>query len=179
MRICHWSLAGFFALAYWLGSAWPALHSHAGYTLALLVAFRVLWGFVGEGQARFRAFVTTPIAALKYFAAQLRGAAPRYAGHDPAGAMMILALLTCLTISAASGMALYAMEGRGPLAATAVAGWPDLPLLRIHRSAADVAIVLVTLHVLGVLWQSWAQRENLVRAMISGRKSMTASRTDG
>ncbi|MEQ8861499.1 MAG: cytochrome b/b6 domain-containing protein [Pseudomonadales bacterium] len=170
VRVFHWSLAGFFSLAYWLGSDWPGLHAHAGYTVALLVGFRILWGFIGSTHARFADFVTAPAAMLRCLGALARGRPEVYRGHDPAGAAMILALLASLLVTALSGMSLFAMEGRGPLAGTAVAGWSDRPMVDVHHVASDLTLVLVAVHVAGVLITSALTRTNLVRAMITGRK---------
>jgi cytochrome b len=170
VRLFHWSLAGFFFLAYWLGSDWPAMHTHAGYTVALLVAFRVLWGFMGTSHARFAGFLATPAETACYLLALTRGRAKVYLGHDPAGAGMILTLLAVLLVTALSGMSLYAMEGRGPLAGTWISAWPDRPMVDVHHFAADLTLVLVAVHVLGVLLTSAVTRTNLIRAMITGRK---------
>ncbi|MGE0623812.1 MAG: cytochrome b/b6 domain-containing protein [Pseudomonadales bacterium] len=170
VRLFHWCLAGFFCLAYALGNDWPGMHTHAGYTVALLVAFRIFWGLVGTTHARFADFLVTPTDTLRYLGKLARGRAETYRGHDPAGAAMILALLTALLVTAFSGMALYAMEGRGPLAVTAVSGWPDRPMVAVHHIASDVTIALVVVHILGVLATSVLTRVNLILAMITGRK---------
>ena len=118
IRIFHWSLTFFFFLAYLLEGDWPALHSHAGYTVALLIIFRMVWGMIGSMHARFSDFITTPSIALTYFKRLLTSKNETYIGHNPAGAAMILALMTCLLITAFSGISLFAMEGSGPLANT-------------------------------------------------------------
>lgn len=176
VRLFHWSLAGYFGLAYWLGSDWPAMHTHAGYTAALLVTFRILWGFIGSTHARFADFLATPGRTVRYVGALVHGRPEVHRGHDPAGAAMILALLGSLLVTSISGMALYAMEGRGPLAGTAVARWPDRPMVDVHHLASDFTLVLVLLHVLGVLMTSAITRTNLVRAMITGRKPPAPAR---
>lgn len=172
VRLFHWSLAGFFLFAYWIGSDWPAMHTHAGYTVALLVAFRVFWGFAGSTHARFADFVAPPTQMLRCLGALIRGRPEMHRGHDPAGAAMILALLTSLTVTALSGLSLYAMEGRGPLAGTAIAAWPDRPMLDVHHLGADLTLALAVIHVLGVLITSALSGTNLVRAMITGRKPL-------
>jgi cytochrome b len=170
VRLFHWSLAGFFFLAYCLGSDWPAMHTHAGYTVVLLVAFRIFWGFIGSVHARFSDFIAPPAATLRYLSTLVRGRPGVHRGHDPAGAVMILTLLSSLLVTGLSGMSLYAMEGRGPLSGTAVAGWPDRPMVDVHHFASELCLVLVVVHVLGVLLTSLLTRVNLVRAMLSGHK---------
>ena len=177
VRLFHWSLAVFFTLAYWLGGDWPAMHSHAGYTVLLLVSFRILWGFMGSPHARFMDFLAPPADTLRHLRAIAKGRPDAYQGHDPAGGAMILMLLLCLLITGFSGMSLFAMEGQGPLAATLVAGWPDRLMLDVHHVASDLTLVLIVVHVSGVLITSVLTGENLIGAMIHGRKADAGSRT--
>ncbi len=165
VRLGHWALAAFFALAYWLGGDWLALHAHAGYTLALLVVFRFIWGFIGPQHARFADFVVGPAGQWRYLRALPWRRQP-YSGHDPLGGWMIVMLLGVLGITAATGMILFAMENRGPLAGTVVVQWPAALVEQIHHLAADACLVLVVTHVAGVIFMSFWQRRNLVGAMI-------------
>ena len=171
LRIFHWSLLLFFSIAYWLEGAWPQLHSHAGYTVVLLVIFRLVWGVVGPEHARFRSFMASPTAAWHYLRKLVRRQAKAHTGHDPAGAWMILALLALLSTTAVSGLLLFAMEGSGPLVVLPVAALPGGTLEFIHGLAADVTLALVAVHVAGVTLASFAHRQNLIAAMITGKKS--------
>ena len=170
VRIFHWSLACFFSLAWLLEDDWIQLHSHAGYTVALLVLFRLVWGVIGFDHARFSSFLTTPGRALSYLVRLVRGDAERHLGHDPAGSAMIFLLLISLLVTALSGVSLFAMEGSGPLADTRVASWPGPLFADIHHLFADVTLVLVVMHVAGVVLASLRRRENLIAAMITGRR---------
>jgi len=165
VRLGHWSLAAFFALTYWLGGDWLALHAHAGYTLALLVAFRVIWGFIGPQRARFADFVVGPVGQWRYLRALSQRRQP-YAGHDPLGGWMIVVLLSTLGVTAVTGMILFAMENRGPLAGSSVVHWPAALVEQIHHIGAEACLVLVVTHVAGVIVMSVWQRRNLVGAMI-------------
>ena len=176
VRIFHWSLAVFFLLAYFLEGDWMGLHSHAGYTVALLILFRLLWGFIGSRHARFSDFVASSRGTFSYLVQLARRKAKRYIGHDPAGAAMILALLTGASTTAFTGMSLFAMEGSGPLAGTFVSSWPGGVVDDIHELAADFTLTMVAVHVLGVLLASLSHRENLIRSMLTGKK--TRSDTD-
>lgn len=171
LRIFHWSLVCFFGLAYVVENDWPALHSHAGYTVALLVTFRLIWGVIGSDHAQFRQFIAGPGATLTYVGKLLRGRPPRARVHDPVGAVMIVVLLLCLVITAFSGMSLFAMAGSGPLAGTAIAEWPDGPMVDIHHFFSEATLWLVVVHACGVLLMSALHRENLIKPMITGRKS--------
>jgi cytochrome b len=170
VRLCHWSLTGFFFVAYVVENDWPGMHSHAGYTVALLVAFRLIWGMIGPRHAKFSSFFVGPAKTFRYLGALARGKASASAGHDPAGAVMILLLLLGLLVTTVSGMILFAMEGSGPLANTFVESLPGPLLVDIHHFASEATFWLVVVHVLGVLIMSFRNRQNLVRAMITGRK---------
>lgn len=170
VRIFHWSLAIFFLLAYFLEGDHLRLHSHLGYTVGLLVLFRVLWGMMGSDPARFRNFVVTPGKSLRYLQQLLRGKPNYYLGHNPAGAAMTIALLLSLLFAAFSGIALFALEGSGPLANTSVSSWPGGLLAVLHQYSANLSMTLVVMHVLGVVYSSYVYRENLAKAMLTGRK---------
>lgn len=159
VRIFHWSMAASFLVAWLTADEWEALHLWAGYAAAALVAFRLLWGLVGPRYARFTQFVRGPAAVRDHLAALLRGRERRHLGHNPAGGAMILGLLAGL-----AGLCLTGWLG------TTDAFWGVEWLEETHEVLANLLLVLVGLHVAGVLVASLGQRENLVRAMITGRK---------
>ncbi|MEO9615222.1 MAG: cytochrome b/b6 domain-containing protein [Nitratireductor sp.] len=185
VRTGHWVLVAGFATAYLSEGEPEWLHVWAGYAIAITVALRILWGCVGPRRARFSDFVTGPVRVLGYLRDLATGRAPRHLGHSPAGGAMTLALLAALALTAVSGMATLAVEeGRGPLAGIvahqrtvedgsgaarerdeAGAVWED-----VHEFAANLTLVLIVLHVAGVALASYAHRENLVRAMVTGAK---------
>lgn len=166
LRLSHWCLAGAFSATYWLGSEWRGLHAHLGYVVALLVLFRIIWGFAGPAHALFKDF----LPRFKILKAYLVNRAPTQPGHDPLGALMIVALLASLTVTAMTGMTLYAMEGRGPLAATFVVSWSGSLVEQIHHLASETTLWLVIVHVLGVLIMGRYHRQRLIRAMFDGMK---------
>ena len=170
VRVFHWSLAGFFLLAYVTEDELLTVHVYAGYAVAGLIVFRLIWGLIGTRHARFSDFVTGPAALVRYLGQLVTGRASRYLGHNPAGAAMIIALLTGLALTAFTGMVLVAGDGIGPLAGTLFAGFSGETLEEVHEFFANLSIFLVALHVAGVLISSLLHRENLVRAMLTGRK---------
>ena len=173
VRIFHWSLGGFFCLAYFLDGDWPGLHSQAGYTVGLLVSFRIVWGFIGSEHARFADFVTSPGVTIAYLRELLQRRQNVCVGHDPAGAVMILGLLLSLAITVLSGISLFAMEGSGPLAQTFVARWPGGLMADVHGFFSEFTFWLVVVHIGGVLLTSRLNRQNLIKAMITGRKKVS------
>ena len=186
VRLFHWTLFISFCAAWFtegelfeglqdrLNGEWLQLvHIWAGYTIAGLLVFRLLWGFVGPRYARFSDFVYSPGIVLAYVRDVLTLRARRTLGHNPAGGAMIVALLLGLTATVVTGLALYgADKGLGPLAAM-LAESSDAVIDTIkeaHEVATNFTLLLVAGHLLGVVWETLLHRENLVRAMITGRK---------
>ncbi|HEY5762955.1 MAG TPA: cytochrome b/b6 domain-containing protein [Rhodocyclaceae bacterium] len=158
-RVFHWSLVLSFAGAYITGEVerWGTLHALLGYVLLLLIGFRLVWGVIGSRYARFSAFVTAPVAVLRYLGSLLGGRPEHHVGHNPAGAMAIVLLLALGLMVAVTGLA--TLKGIG-------GEWVE----DIHEAAAQAMLAVVAIHVAGVLVSSVLHRENLVRAMLTGRK---------
>ncbi|GIU04487.1 cytochrome b/b6 domain-containing protein [Shewanella glacialipiscicola] len=180
IRIFHWSLVGFFALAYLTEGEdeWMIIHSYAGYSILILLVFRLLWGVMGTHYARFSNFVTRPKEVLVYLKGLIAGNAKDYIGHNPAGAMMIMALIVSIAITGFSGMALYATDGHGPLATSFFATWPEGAIKEVHEFFANFTVFLVVIHVGGVIVSSLLHKENLVRAMLTGKKQRPVEQED-
>jgi cytochrome b len=137
---------------------WRLLHVTLGYTMAGLVVFRLVWGLIGTRHARFGSFVRGPAAVARYLRSLLQRRPEHHAGHNPAGALAIVALLALAVAVTVSGWAAY-----HELAGEA--------LEELHEALASAMLAVVGVHVAGVLLGSWLHRENLVAAMLSGRKS--------
>jgi len=164
VRVFHWLMVLSFAGA-WLtaeSERLRLLHVTLGLTMAGLVAWRIVWGLIGTRHARFASFVRGPRAALRYLGSMLRGRPEQHAGHNPAGALAIVALIALAVVVTASGWARYQ-------------GWGGPWLEEGHEAAATLMLILVGVHVAGVALGSRLHRENLVRAMVTGRKNGTPS----
>jgi len=159
VRVFHWSLVGSFATAWLTGDDWMTIHEWAGYAAAALVALRVAYGLVGPRYVRFSQFVRSPAVTWTYARQILRKREPRYIGHNPLGAIMVLVLLAAISTTALTGWL-----------QTTDAYWGVEWIEDIHEAAANGMLVLVAVHVGGVLISSFRHHENLIRAMISGRK---------
>ncbi len=170
LRLFHWSLACFFLVAYFLEGDWIKLHAHAGYTVALLVMFRLIWGFLGTTHARFSSFMPSPQVFSDYLRDFLHRRAKPHTGHDPLGALMIVSLLVSLLVTTFLGMSLFAMQGSGPLPHALVSNWSGSFVESAHDFFANLTMGLVVVHIAGVLLTSFLHRENLIAAMITGRK---------
>ncbi len=173
VRIFHWSLLTTFAVAYTTEDDFQTLHVYAGYTMAVLIGLRLVWGFVGSDYARFSNFAAKPATTIKYMKDVARFRAKRYLGHNPAGGAMVIALLLSLTITLLSGLLTYgAAEFSGPLA-WLTAGVSDSlsdVFEEIHEFFANFTLLLVILHVIGVVTASFQHKENLIKSMINGYK---------
>jgi cytochrome b len=175
VRFSHWAVALGFFVAYLTEDDLVTLHVWAGYLVGGLVVLRLLWGIVGPKHARFGDFIVGPRRVLAYLMKLASFRAPRHLGHSPAGGAMAIALWLGMLAIVWSGLELYAVEeGRGPLAALSaspvVSGEGDSVWEEIHEFLSDIVVYLVVLHIVGVLLASLAHRENLVRAMLDGRK---------
>ena len=157
VRVFHWSLVILFVAAFVTGDGSERLHIAVGYAIAVLVALRIVWGFVGTRHARFASFVHGPRAVKRYLLSLVSLHPERHVGHNPAGGWAVLALL-----------------GLG--AVTALTGWLNFNdygghwLEELHEGAASAMLALVFVHIGAVVVSSLIHRENLVRAMLSGFK---------
>lgn len=159
VRLGHWLMVGGFALAWVTGESetWRLVHVFAGGTVTAVALFRLIWGLIGSRHARFASFVRGPWQAFAYLKNLLRFAPPHYTGHNPAGAWAVVLLLALALVSGASGWLTYQEMG---------GEW----LEDVHEFCTGMMLIVVAAHVLGVIVGSLAHRENLVRAMFTGRK---------
>lgn len=116
IRVFHWSLVFVFAIAYITGEDESDIHAYAGYVIAGLIGFRVLWGFVGSAHARFADFIYSPKTIMEYLGSLFGGEPKHYTGHNPAGGIMVVIMLVTLFIVTWTGLKAYGAEGHGPLA---------------------------------------------------------------
>jgi cytochrome b len=174
LRFFHWTLVLCFTTAFISGEEHLSrIHVLAGYALCVLLAARMYWGFRGGEYARFRAFIFPVSEALAYMRSMIKGNPRHYYGHNPAGALMVFTMFGLLAVIFASGLlALGTIDFEGPLAflANRVSDDASYAFRHIHEFLPNVALALVVLHLLGVLVGSIQHKENLVRAMITGKK---------
>jgi cytochrome b len=200
VRIGHWTLVIAFFTAYFTEDDFLTQHVWAGYVVGIVICIRLVWGLVGPQHARFSDFVRSPATVLQFIGDHVAHRARRYVGHNPAGGAMIIVLLISLVGTVCSGLVLYAIEEQaGPLAGWVAenAAPAALPSLisnadanenedevgevhedgaleefweAIHDIFADVTLFLVGLHIAGVLFSSYMDKENLIWAMFTGRR---------
>ena len=159
VRALHWALVPVLAAAWWTGGSTGWLHEALGYAAGGLVAARLVHGFSGSRYARFAQFVRAPRATWAYLRAVASGRAPRHLGHNPLGGWMVLALLACVAAASLTGW-LYVTDWL----------WGYAWLYALHAGLAWALVGLVATHLAGVAFTGWQHRENLVAAMVTGRK---------
>lgn len=173
VRIFHWllvlSIIGSY-VSYKAGIEYFKYHLWCGYSVLVLVSFRILWGIVGTYHARFWNFVRGPVKTLRYGIDLLKGKETHFAGHNPLGAVMVVVLLLALLTQASTG--LFANDeilNLGPLYGY-ISNDLSLTLTSLHRNLFYWILGLVALHILAVLFHRIFKGENLVKAMFTGKK---------
>ncbi len=173
-RIFHWLLVVLVISAFItakIGGTAMKYHELSGFAVLSLVAFRLVWGFVGGRQSRFSAFVKGPAAVFHYASSLLRKDSAPYVGHNPLGGWSIMAMLMSLLIQTATG--LFANDDiltEGPLydlVSKQTSDW----LTGIHHLNQNVLLGLVGLHICAIMFYLVAKHENLLIAMITGKKT--------
>lgn len=176
IRFFHWTLVLGFATAYISGEFhYSEIHALTGYALSLLVLARLYWGFKGSQYARFRSFIFPVAETRAYVRAMISGHPRHYFGHNPAGALMVFALLATVASLLVTGlMTLSVIDFEGPLLflANSVSDETSYTIRHLHEFLPTVALVLVALHLMGVVSGSIQHKENLVRAMVTGNKEV-------
>jgi cytochrome b len=174
VRIFHWSLVVLFIAAYAtnsLGSDYFKYHLWTGYTIIVLVSFRILWGVVGTHYARFINFVRNPIVTAKYAISFFKKTDARYAGHNPLGAVMVVALLFTILIQGLTGLFTNdEILNLGPLY-TYVSDELSLKLTSVHRHLFYWILGAIVMHIIAVLFHLTFKRENIIAAMLTGKKN--------
>ena len=163
-RVFHWLLVLSFAGAYLTSESerWSLAHITLGYTLGGLIAFRLIWGFVGTRYARFTSFVKGPSEVLQYAKSMATLKPKHFVGHNPLGAVAIVLLI-------ASGIAIVV---------TCYAAFNEIGgewVAELHEIASHIMLILVGIHIVGVIAASWLHKENLARAMVNGFKQGKAA----
>jgi cytochrome b len=175
VRLFHWTLVILMAASYFSGRAggdWMKLHFWSGYAILTLLLFRIAWGVVGSTTARFSNFVKGPSAALAYLRNLATGRPTYEAGHNPAGGAMVVVLIFAVLAQAVAG--LFSADTdlgtvNGPLSTLIADTWVDR-LTFFHKFWVTVLWCLIGLHVLAALLYLVWKRQNLIGAMLSGRK---------
>jgi cytochrome b len=163
VRLCHWLLAiAFFTALYYRQSEWDRnIHVMAGYAAGIIIVVRIVWGFIARGYERFSAFPPDPKAAVGYAWSIVEGHPKHYVGHNPAGSVVIYGMLAVGLMTVTTGLAVF-NDAYLPISFDT--------LEYFHEYSAWTWVALVVMHILGVLTESWVQKENLILTMLTGNK---------
>ena len=199
VRIFHWTLVGCMIGLYLSGDEFEGVHISLGCFVTGLILLRVIWGFIGTKHARFGDFLCPPTKIYQYLKGLINGNPIHYLGHNPAGGLMIIVMLLFLLVTAFTGLKTLGSEGKGPLANNGISifryayadddsdddqtyktgdhhknqreeFWED-----IHEAMTSFMIFLIIFHLAGVVVSSWIHKENLILAMVNGRKKTLES----
>lgn len=175
-RVFHWLLAACVAalvVTGHIGGAQMEWHARTGYAVLTLLLFRLAWGVVGGHWSRFASFVAGPARIAAYLRGQEHP--DRLLGHNPLGALSVLAMIVLLLVQVATGLVgddEIAFTGPLNRLVTTATG---LAATSYHKRIGQWAIVaLVCLHIGAVLFYLWKKGENLVRPMVHGDKTVAA-----
>ena len=189
-RLVHWLLV---ALVFF---SWGAaeyqhmdLHRYSGYTILGLLVFRLYWGIFGSHTARFKKFVKGPRAVFAYVRSLVSSSEPtayglqptaHQVGHNPLGAISVIALLTLLITQVALGLFSVDVDGleSGPLSAH-VSFETGRAIAKLHGKVFDLLFILIGLHVLAVLFYLLVKRDNLITPMFTGKKVVAITMATG
>ncbi len=159
VRLCHWALAACVLANLAFTESGSNLHEFIGYTAGAIVVFRLLWGLIGSRYARFSDFWPAPARLHAHWQLLKQHQPSRHLGHNPFGALMMLALWAVVIGLGISGYLMNTDQF-----------WGDETVEAVHEILANSLMVLVGLHVLAALLMSHIEKTNLVRAMITGKK---------
>lgn len=174
-RVWHWVLVLVVSLGWYFGEFMSFTtiewHFYCGYTVLGLLAFRIIWGFFGPAPVRFRSLFFRPSELLAYIRTVGRRSPSGVPGHNPLGALSVIAILLVLAAQAGSGLFVESdvFFDSGPLSSM-VSERTVWRLTWWHKFLSNVVIGLVVLHVLAILYYWLWKKENLIRPMITGWK---------
>ena len=168
VRLAHWLTAGLIAALWWTAQTghmdW---HRLCGYAVLGLIVFRLWWGLFGSSTAQFSGFVRGPVGIVRY----LRGKAAPTVGHNPLGALSVLALLA--TTAAVSVLGLFSVDTdgieSGPLS-DRVSFETGRMAAHWHHTLFNLLLGLVVLHLAAIAFYLVVKRDNLVGPMLTGAK---------
>jgi len=173
VRLTHWLLVGLIAFCWWSAKDHLDWHLWSGEAVLGLVIFRVWWGFAGGGAARFSSFVKGPRTTLAYLGGLPKRDASLTPGHNPLGALSILAILLLLATQVVSGLFAVDVDGldSGPLS-DKVSFDTGRWWAGIHHQAWTALEVLIVLHLAAIAFYLVWKRTNLIGPMITGRRML-------
>jgi cytochrome b len=171
LRLFHWLIV-LGICASWLTAEleWMEIHFWCGYVMIALLAFRIVWGFIGPRHARFSTFFPGPASLWRYTKALATGKAVQSIGHNPLGSLMVVLMLALLGLQAGTG--LFTTDDviwSGPYN-PAVSEKTAKLLTRLHHANFDWILMAVSVHILAIAFYAFIKKHNLVGPMFTGKK---------
>lgn len=160
IRIYHWSLVTIVVSNLWLNEEGDPWHNWLGYTACALILLRFFWGFIGGPYVRWSAFFPTWTRLKEFIPLLIKRRDPRILTHNPLAAVAMISMLTLVIGLGISG---YLLEETDRF-------FGDEFMEEVHEVFANLLMVLMGIHVLGVLHGSFHHKENLIKAMFTGKK---------
>jgi cytochrome b len=170
LRLTHWLFVFCIAVSWWSAEQHAMdWHRYSGYALLGLLIFRIYWGFAGSSSARFSQFIRGPGKLIAYFR-EPRGA-PRDAGHNPLGGWSVAAMLILMLSQVVIGLFVSDVDGleSGPLSHL-VSFETSRTLADVHEIVFNAILALIALHIAAILFYLLVKRDNLIGAMVTGRR---------
>jgi len=183
-RLFHWALVGTVLTGLYLGEyrgfSTIQLHFYFGYATGGLLVFRVLWGLFGPAPARLGRLFPSPRALIGYVRHLFDRRPSAVAGHNPVGALSVLAMLAALSVQVVTGLCAEddGLFSQGPLAEYLDAA-TVLKMTALHHTSSRVVMALIVLHLAAILFYRLWKHENLVTAMVTGWKTVRRDDGDG
>lgn len=177
VRLVHWSFVALMPALWWTAEKGNlGLHLKLGLVMLGLVVFRILWGLFGSSTARFASFVRGPAEIREFLVASRSGTAPPVVGHNPLGALSVIALLGLLALQVGLGTVAQDTDAvaSGPL--NHLVSWDVATAAsEAHEVVFNLLLALVILHLAAILYYRFVKRDNLVAPMVTGRKAFAAA----
>ena len=174
-RIMHWLLVAFLGACWWTGVHNQLdYHLYSGYAVLWIALMRLYWGFFGSSTARFTHFVRGPVGILNYMRTiHHRDTAHSY-GHNPVGAISVLAMIALVLTVVGLGLFAVDVDGlySGPLSSY-VSFKGGRHLAHLHYQWFEYLLVVIGLHLVAVAFYYVYKRQNLVAPMISGSRTVS------
>jgi len=175
-RVFHWLLVVAVALSYATGGEegrWFTVHVLSGYAVAALLAFRLVWGFIGSRHSRFADFVYGWRRVRDYAGALLRRKHPHFVGHNPLGGWMVVTMIVVLAGSVVTGLvAGEPGEAAGPLLGVLMAPSSGEAVAEVHEVLGNLVLALAVIHIAALFLDWTLTGENLIPAMVHGDKTL-------
>ena len=172
-RVVHWLLVALLLFSWWSADDYLTWHRWSGYAIIGLLVFRLYWGFAGGEASRFAHFVKGPGAVLAYARTLGRREPSTTVGHNPLGALSVLAILASVLAQVGTGLFVVDIDGfeGGPLSFM-VSFETGRRMADIHELSFRVLQALVALHLAAIAFYAVWKRTNLAGGMVTGRRTL-------